>query len=185
MSIFRIIVLYLSFAFSIATVIALYLIPFSTLSKNFEIILSCVSLLCFISVSISNRNLNKYIKRVNTIKILLFFLLFVFGLARHTAYRNLTWVCDGTVVDKCISDNHSIKKISIKGRIDANFSGVENVFWEKVKIGDKLKKEEWSEYCLLNNDIVRIVNRVSLLNHCYNKLSQPKRINGVGPDETL
>lgn len=71
---------------------------------------------------------------------------------RGDQVRQLTWGFDGSIVRKYRSNNHGAKTLEIKGLGGGDYEFVEDSFWAAAQPGDRISKERYSPYALLNGE---------------------------------
>ena len=84
-------------------------------------------------------------------------LFFSWGLVQDTRKR-LVVECDGVVVDKYISDNHQRPRVVVKGAEEVILEEVSHEFWNRVKLGDKVKKSKKNPFVLVNGESVPMLH---------------------------
>jgi hypothetical protein len=77
---------------------------------------------------------------------------------RIEAARKRAWACDGAVVSKYRSHNHSAPALVVDSAAGpVTLDGVDAGLWETVHVGDRLVKQKLSEAGTLNGRPVRVV----------------------------
>ncbi|MGD9369410.1 MAG: hypothetical protein PVH87_27120, partial [Desulfobacteraceae bacterium] len=78
---------------------------------------------------------------------------------RSDQVRQLTWEFNGSVVRKYRSNNHGAKTLEIKGLGGGDYEFVEDSFWAAAQPGDRISKERYSPYAMLNGEKKAIVQK--------------------------
>ncbi len=76
---------------------------------------------------------------------------------RNFIRTRLIWRCNGEVTERYVSHNHAQLAIVVTGTDIVRMEGITKSFYDAVAVGDKVVKEPWSEYAMLNGSLTRIL----------------------------
>lgn len=82
---------------------------------------------------------------------------FSWGIVQDTRNR-LLMECDGVVVEKYISDNHQRRRVVVKGAQEVVLENLSDDFWNRVKVGDRVRKSKRNPFVLVNGESVTMLN---------------------------
>lgn len=139
-------------AFSIVVLVFMFEFPYQAKWRLFEMNLITFSMMFSIYFYLGVMYFYKYCRaefNLTRAGLSMFIALCMCGVGSSgmSELKDLNWSFDGVVQEKYTSSNHGALALKISG---IDYEGVNFDFWNKVNVGDRVKKESFDVFASLN-----------------------------------